>query len=63
MRMPGAARPAAVIGAASPAAASLNATAAVVPACRPGRRRPMAAAALPDRPAGIWALGVRDDSR
>ena len=40
-----------------PAAASLNATAAEVPA----RRRPVAAAALPGRPAGIWGPGMRDD--
>jgi len=55
MRMPGVAGPAAVSGAASPAAASLNATAAEVPA----RLRPLAAAALTGRPAGIWGPEVR----
>ena len=57
MPMPGGAGPAAVIAAASPAAASLNGTAAEVPA----RLRPLAAAALTGRPAGIWGPGVRDD--
>ena len=57
VRMPGVTRRGALIATASPAAGSLNATAAVVPACRPGSRRPMAAAALPDSPAGIWGPG------
>jgi hypothetical protein len=59
MPMPGGAGPAAVIAAASPAAASLNGTAAEVPA----RLRPLAAAALTGRPAGTWALRCGDDGR
>jgi hypothetical protein len=62
MRMPGAARPAAVIGAASPAGASLNAMAAVVPGMPSGS--PMVATgrgANPAGPPGSGALGVRDD--
>ena len=59
MRMPGVAGPAAVIGAASPAAASLNAMAAEVPAYRPVGLRPLAVAALIGRPAGIWGPEVR----
>jgi hypothetical protein len=53
---------AAVIGAASPAAASLNATAAVGHAVRDacGPRRPQR---YPGGPAGIWALGCGDDGR
>ena len=54
---------AAVIGAASPAAASLNATAAVGRACHPGRLRPWRPQRYPGRPAGIWALGCGDDGR
>ena len=48
MPMPGGAGPAAVIAAASPAAASLNGTAAEVPA----RLWPLAAAALTGRDVG-----------
>jgi hypothetical protein len=59
VRMPGVTRRGALIATASPAAGSLNATTADVPACRPGRLRPVAAAALPGRPAGIWDRGVR----
>jgi hypothetical protein len=63
MRMPGAARPAAVVGAASPATASLNVTQSISSGVRSGMPAARGGRSATGQAAGIWALGCDDDGR